>query len=234
MEHMKPGNLRYSHTKAAPFLRLNQHQWLMVPLLAVTLLLLAACAPASTSAPNSNLPVATVLAQARQAMDVVQSYGISIDVGNSNFSGGKLARTAHGEWAAPNNYRIQFEKYGKNDVSTREIISVANQTLIIQSDGFQHEVDIGPQQSRDLQSLIPFYDPIIPELVQPVLQGESQVGGADVYHITGQQPPSEEAREPQVETGYSVTGYDLYIGKEDMLLRRLQISAEMSFPTPEG
>ena len=80
--------------------------------------------------------------------------------------------------------------------------------------------------------LVPFYAPFIPELVQPVMEGESQIDGLAVYHISGLQPPSETPGE-QEEVFYSVMAYDLYIGKEDMLLKRLRINAEMRIPTPE-
>ncbi|MCH8989460.1 MAG: hypothetical protein IIA92_11725 [Chloroflexi bacterium] len=100
----------------------------LLPLLTIALLLLAACGPTASSAPDSTPSAETVLEQARRAMDAVQSYRYTGDITNALDE--EIVKTElKGEWAAPGDSRILVNQAGAEDATFQEFVSVGGRNL---------------------------------------------------------------------------------------------------------
>ena len=196
----------------------------LLPLLAIALLLLAACGPTNPSAPGSTLSAEAVLEQARLAMDAVQSYRYT---GEISIEADEDVPKTHleGEWASPGDSRVRISKAGPDEAILQEFVSVGGRALgriahLTGGDWIRMAFPVTWALSRDL---------MFPELDDAeVAEGET-IDGRPMYYVTGLfEPDVQQNSAPQV------SRYGLFVDQETMRLRRLVINTEFSAPGPAG
>jgi len=186
----------------------------------VTSMLLATCS--SSSPPNeadSTNQIEEVLTKARQAMSEAQSYRFIADLSIQTDAG---VREAHftGEWARPDRIRMRVEGLVEGTDSVQEVISVGGRVLVSDLD---RENGAWTEPGPELYGISSLRI-TIPDLDDTVLLDDEDIDGLAMYHVTG----TWMSEAVQRAAAGPVTSYDLFIGKEDLLLRRMVI--ESKFP----
>ena len=201
------------------------NRWLFVSLLTIPLLLLAACGPAAPSSSGSSPTAETVLKQARQAMDAVQSYRFAADITNAQDEEiWKMQLT--GEWASPGDSRVRVSSSGSGDPIFQEFISVGGRNLAripeYTGDGW---VRTGPSTG-----FVPSGDLMFPELDNAKVEDGVVIDGTPMYYVTGIYEP-----DPLPPPAFQAPQhYGLFINQETMRLRRLIITSDFGVPGPLG
>ena len=151
-------------------------------------------------------------------MSEVQSYRFEADLTHRSEEGVQQARLT-GEWASPDRSRMRIEGLGEGEGHVQEVISVGGRVLASDSD------DQGETwtEQRSMPSGALSSGSMVPEMGDATLLEDEVIDGLTVYHLTGTRTPDFAEGVPA-----PVSTYGLYIGKEDMLLRRLVIETDFS------
>jgi len=151
-------------------------------------------------------------------MSGVHSYRFAAELTGQTDEGVEQARLT-GEWASPNRYRMRVEGLGKGAGHVNEMVSAGGRVLASDSDyrgGAWTEQRSMPPSTLSSGRLVP-------ELDDAAQLEDEVIDGLAVYHLAG-------TSVSEVVEGLPgpVSTYDLYIGKENMLLRRLVIETDFS------
>lgn len=231
--HMNgPQSMRVCLTERSSVPRVNS---LLVPgkvisliIVLVSTMLLATCS--SSSPPNEDdsvKQVEEVLTKARQAMNEVQSYRFIADLSIQTEA---AVQDAHitGEWAGPDQQRVRVEGLVEGTGSVQEAISVGGRVLVRDLDRENGAwTEPGPEIYGIASSRIS-----IPDLDDTVLLDYEEIDGLAVYHATANSASKVVQGVP-----IPVVTHHLFIGKEDMLLRRMVTEAdfpELGESAPSG
>ena len=180
MEPMKPEMPRAGRANAAHFRWSIKDKWFLFPVLAITLLLLAACGPEASPATGSTPSAETVLERARQAMDAVQSYRYT---GEISIEADEDVPKTHleGEWASPGDSRVRISKAGPDEAIVQEFVSVGGRALgriahLTGGDWIRMAFPVTWALSRDL---------MFPELDDAEVAEGGTIDGRPMYYVTG-------------------------------------------------
>ncbi len=188
----------------------------MAGLLACPMALLVGCTSTAEPLPD----VDEVLERARNAAESVTSYQATGSTVYVLVDGRQRQLDVDVAWASPDRYRLGrvFSNPGEPPI-VQEVIYIGTRGFSrYHEDGERWEEDSVPSSLPAVAGKFP-----TPELEDPVPVGRETLGGVEVYHVTGRVTQRrtlvptegmEEAELPSVK-------YDLYIGVEDWLLRRM-------------
>ncbi len=186
---------------------------LCLPWIAAAVIVALACSP-SVPPPSPE----ELLAGTRDAMGGVHSYHFAAVLTGQTDDGVQQTQIT-GEWASPDRYRMRMEPLGRGAGHVQEIVSVGGRVLASDSDyqgGAWTEQRSVPPSGLSGRSFVP-------ELDDTTLLEDEVIDGLAVYHLAGTSMSEFSEGIPA-----PVNTYDLYIGKENMLLQRLVIETDFS------
>lgn len=183
------------------------------------LLIAAACAQTSASAPTEAPPTAEeVLSRSRAAVATAESFRFS---GEWVFNAGQSSQrwTRSGEWAAPDRYRLRFEGVDQTAGNGQELVVIGNEGYFRPTGRDRWvELDVSPAIRSDASGMA------IPELDGTRFLDQSWPDEHGLFHVTGTiraSPPGGPVADGS--PGASATTYLLAIRASDYLPEELVI-----------
>ncbi len=192
----------------------------------LTAVLAAACGGGGKSTSTSTLlPASSVLPQAIQAFDSLQTFHFTLthQNGTTPIPNGLQLVSADGDVIVPDHLYASITAKAGNQTVMVQVIGIGSQGWI--TNPFNRQWQPLPNGT----TISDFFDPtqgvkaVIGSLQNAEVVGQEKVDGVDTWHVTGTIPSDAlTAAVPVAKPGYTV-GIEVWIGLSDSLIRRVYL-----------
>jgi len=202
----------------------------LLPLLSFSLLLIA-CSGGDRPAPPPERPTAgEVLARSSKAMADVTSFKFTLESqgGNTPIPAGLEMSGADGVMAQPDRLDVKVKARFAGFVVEVRVISVGEQTFMT------NPLTGAWQRFDSALSPVAFFDPakgvglVLDSFTAPELLQDAPIDGAASYHARGRLPGSAVRFIAGSSIEGSVLDAEVWIGKQDLLLRRIRLEGRLT------